>query len=240
MKNRRNYYRILQVQPDASFEVIRTSYHTLMQRLKMHPDLGGDHWNATLINEAYATLTHPGKRAAYDSLIKSFRVQRGEQTRAPLPLLPKLVSLPRLNDSRCPFCDARYQDREAQLPDSTCYRCDSPLFSATRHDAGGTTRRLLERIPRRLKVTCSEASRPELSFEALTEDVSLVGMRLSCPCELSPGQRLKIQCSFAEAVGDVIYVVAKFGVIWPRWQVGVHFLTLKFKQVRGVFLSTEV
>ena len=52
-----DYYRILHVQPDAPREIIRTSYLTLMQRLKMHPDLGGDHWNAALINWRPLTLT---------------------------------------------------------------------------------------------------------------------------------------------------------------------------------------
>jgi hypothetical protein len=39
-QNRRNYYRILHVQPDAPMEVIRASYRTLMQKLRFHPDLG--------------------------------------------------------------------------------------------------------------------------------------------------------------------------------------------------------
>jgi predicted transcriptional regulator len=34
MKNRRNYYRILQVQPDAPVEIIRASYRTMMRELK--------------------------------------------------------------------------------------------------------------------------------------------------------------------------------------------------------------
>ena len=42
MENRRNYYRILHVQPDAPTEIIKSSYRTLMQKLRMHPDLGGD------------------------------------------------------------------------------------------------------------------------------------------------------------------------------------------------------
>ena len=37
-----------------------------MHRLKMHPDLGGDHERAALINEAFATLSNPLKRAEYD------------------------------------------------------------------------------------------------------------------------------------------------------------------------------
>ena len=66
MDNRRNYYRILHVQPGAPTEIIRASYRTLMQRLRAHPDLGGDHWNATVINEAYSVLSDPLKRARYD------------------------------------------------------------------------------------------------------------------------------------------------------------------------------
>lgn len=68
MKNRRNYYRLLHVGRDAPTAVIQASYRALMQRLKMHPDLGGDHAQAALINEAYATLSDPAKRAAYDRL----------------------------------------------------------------------------------------------------------------------------------------------------------------------------
>lgn len=66
MKNKRNYYRLLQVQPDAPYEIIRASYRTLMRELKSHPDLGGEHFNAYLINEAYETLSDSVKRAEYD------------------------------------------------------------------------------------------------------------------------------------------------------------------------------
>lgn len=67
MNNRRNYYRILHVQPDAPLAVIKASYRAQMQKLKLHPDLGGDEKNAATINEAYATLSDEKKRAAYDA-----------------------------------------------------------------------------------------------------------------------------------------------------------------------------
>ena len=66
MKSRRNYYRLLRVQPDASLEIIKCCYRTLMQKLQHHPDLGGDEWNARHINMAYAVLRDAKKRARYD------------------------------------------------------------------------------------------------------------------------------------------------------------------------------
>ena len=66
MDNRRNFYRILRVQPDASQKVIQQSYRSLMQKLRMHPDLGGEQWDAGIVNQAYSTLRDPKKRAAYD------------------------------------------------------------------------------------------------------------------------------------------------------------------------------
>lgn len=67
MKNKRNYYRILHVQPDAPVQLIKMSYRTIMQKLKKHPDLGGDEWDASVINEAYAVLSDKKLRAAYDA-----------------------------------------------------------------------------------------------------------------------------------------------------------------------------
>ena len=64
--NERNYYRILCVQPDAPMEIVQASYRTIMQKLKAHPDLGGDHWNASVINEGFEILIDPEKRRAYD------------------------------------------------------------------------------------------------------------------------------------------------------------------------------
>ena len=67
----RNYYKILHVQPDAPDQVIKASYRTMMQRLRMHPDLGGDHLTAALINEAFRTIGDPARRALYDRFVFS-------------------------------------------------------------------------------------------------------------------------------------------------------------------------
>lgn len=62
-----DYYALLHVDAGAPDAVIRASYRTLMQRLRAHPDLGGDHDAAALLNAAYATLRDPRRRAEYDA-----------------------------------------------------------------------------------------------------------------------------------------------------------------------------
>jgi DnaJ-class molecular chaperone len=78
VKNQRNYYRILHIQPDAPAAIIRASFQTMMQKLKQHPDLGGEHWNASVIIEAYRVLMDVDKRRAYD------RTLFGDKDRASL------------------------------------------------------------------------------------------------------------------------------------------------------------
>lgn len=92
MTNRRNHYRVLHVQPDAPFDVIRASYRTLLQTLKLHPDLGGDHWTAAHVNAAYHVLSDPLKRAQYDrELLATYHIS----TLSEGPLKPSRQERPR-------------------------------------------------------------------------------------------------------------------------------------------------
>ena len=75
-RERRNYYRILNVQPDAPVDIIRSNYRTLLQKLRLHPDLGGVTQQATVINEAYHVLRDPERRTAYDqSLLAKYGIE---------------------------------------------------------------------------------------------------------------------------------------------------------------------
>jgi len=69
-----NYYKILEVDPEASPEVIEKAYKALAK--KYHPDRhAGDEeaWNVKMreLNEAYATLSNPRKRRVYDEIYAS-------------------------------------------------------------------------------------------------------------------------------------------------------------------------
>ncbi len=66
-----NYYEILEVSPQASKEVLRAAYKSLMQRHHpdRHPHDADPAHRAALIAQAYAVLSDADKRAAYDTLL---------------------------------------------------------------------------------------------------------------------------------------------------------------------------
>ena len=62
----RNYYEILEIDRGATPAHVQAAYRRLMQRPGQHPDRGGDHAIAALINRAYSVLRDPVLREAYD------------------------------------------------------------------------------------------------------------------------------------------------------------------------------
>jgi hypothetical protein len=240
MDNRRNFYRILHVQPDAPTEVIRMSYLTLMQRLKMHPDLGGDHAQAVLINEAFATLIDPRRRAAYDRTLARERALPGYRSDpAHRDATPRAVVPPGQPDPyACPFCGTAFAPTGAVSPDAQCSFCESPLYPASRHAHEVSTRRAIDRTPRRMPVTFFLSWPQHPGYEAVTEDISPIGMRLVCTLDLVPNERLKLDCELCTATA-VVRHARPSGDTSAHWVVGVEFLTLRIHPVRGVFVSTH-
>ncbi len=77
-----NYYEILEVDKNASNEIIKKAYTTLAK--KYHPDLQSDDLKHLyeekfkLINEAYEVLSDEEKRRNYDSTIKEHTITKQE------------------------------------------------------------------------------------------------------------------------------------------------------------------
>lgn len=94
----KNYYRILEVSADASPEEIRAAYRRLAKEL--HPDYyEGGNQPFVALQEAYATLSDPARRRAYDQSLQADRPRSGGPTvqpktrpsspPAPEPLIPE-------------------------------------------------------------------------------------------------------------------------------------------------------
>jgi hypothetical protein len=229
MRGPKDYYRVLHVDPAAPVEIIKASYRTLMQRLKRHPDLGGDHEGAALINEAYAVLSDPERRAAYDRA-------RAAPGRATTRAAPAEQAPTHGIGGRCVFCSEPYDLGRSLEAEDCCARCASPLFPAERQRLDSSGQRMLSRVHRELPVTCytSWPQRPGLSAEM--HDLSLNGMQITAPFAARPGALIKVDSDACRAVARVAYCRAAGG----RFVIGLEFVTLKFERTRGSFVSASV
>jgi hypothetical protein len=225
MQNRRNYYRLLQVQPDAPIEVIRASYHTLMRELKQHPDLGGSSSHAALLNEAYRILSNPTLRAEYD---RNLFLQYTKQS-----LSTHAFGHPTHTKPSCPFCKAPLTS-QAQ-PGQICSVCRSPLQSKA--GMAVQDRRALARIKRNDRIYYWSRW-PKEPQEAKMIDISPQGMRLLCGQQVKPGAVLKISGPGFKASAIAIDLCAEEVDGEKLHAVGVSFLSVQFESPRGSILST--
>ena len=85
---RQDYYRTLQVDPGAHPEIVRAAYRTLLRVLGKHPDRGGATAEARNILEAYATLSVPERRHAYDQWLQAHSIVQAPPAISPSPALP--------------------------------------------------------------------------------------------------------------------------------------------------------
>ena len=188
--NRRNYYRILHVQPEAPVEIIRASYRTLMGTLRGHPDLGGDHETAAMINEAYEVLSDPARRAAYDHGLQQ-RTQAARRAGAELVL------------RHCPIC--AHPLPAAIRPDTRCATCGSPLAQPTRV---ASARELLGRrgSVRRERTDMATAwiGWPAQKLTVRWRDISQEGLSFFSPRKLAARQVVRIVDDGLDVVASVV------------------------------------
>lgn len=234
MRNRRNYYRILHVQPDAPAAIIRCSYRTLMQALKQHPDLGGDELNAAVINEAYAVLSDPERRAAYDRQLAPPRRRgeaaggAGEEGSPPEPR------------AGCPFCHAAYGSETRIGADSLCVVCGSPLYPAARRRLEQSGRRGVARIGTEQRIRFFTTWPQTAAYAGEARDISMNGLRFATDHAVTSGQVLKVECGHCNAVVRVVHYLEQRAEDGLRWLVHAEFLTVRFRDARGAFVSAWV
>jgi len=247
MDKRRNYYQILHVHPNAPVEIIKSSYRTLMQRLKQHPDLGGDHGNAALINEAYRVLTNAASREQYD---REWQPDQSESSpESPADTSSEMSSNTSPNfkaygtatpetTTTCAFCHRIYDHNVVSDSDATCSRCASPLNPARQWRLEDSGKRAINRIPAKLDITFFTTWPQPVASVGQTLDVSPNGMRFLSQRRVDKGRNIKITSSRIEAVAHVMYCERDSSE--NVWIIGVAFKTLRLTRSQGTFFSAKV
>ena len=234
MKKHANYYRILHVQSDAPVEVIKTSYRTLLKKLKNHPDLGGSHVYAALLNEACAVLSDAKRREQYDQKLARDSVrEKGTQASSQRKGKPHHAST---SQTLCAFCKAPYSDSPQLEPEPRCSQCASPLRCAMMEDLESGCQRAVERINKEGAVVYY-THWPSKGQAGRISDLSPMGMRFLANDALTQNQVIKIDSPLVQATARAAYCQVEEQEPGFRYAIGVQFITVAFKKSRGTFIS---
>jgi curved DNA-binding protein CbpA len=245
--NRRNFYRLLHVQPEAPEPVITASYRAMMSKLRLHPDLGGDTESAQLINEAYGVLRDPAKRALYDARLKMRKAGSHSKTassaapadpsapaRAPAARTEKPQTVLRVANA-CAFCQAPVPHEI--MPQTRCGHCDSPLAAppprpVDKNELFG--RRAVPRMSRTDAVRFLPAwQMPALN--ARLRDLSMSGIRVVTNTIVAKGQVIRI----TGPLFDIVATVVGCRTDGRRVEIHAALLTAIFMNPKGVVVSVR-
>jgi curved DNA-binding protein CbpA len=247
MNNRRNFYRILHVQPEAPLEIIKASYRSLMTKLKAHPDLGGDHETAVLINQAYAVLSDPQRRRKYDEMLYSRNTQGRSRPAYEAPVSStqgrsrssyQAAEADKADSAkvrhRCLFCGTEL----APYAIKYCPNCACPLAPA-QPIPNGRFREVLGRrtAPRISKVAVLTIypSWPHVGYPARLRDLSTSGFSILTEFGARSGQIIKFDSTFLKGIARVVSV----RVNGANFSVHASFLTAEFITKTGVFVAEK-
>jgi hypothetical protein len=192
---RRNLYRILNVQPEAPQEVIKASFRAQMGTMRGHPDLGGEHEMAARLNAAYEVLGDPGRRSAYDQSMR--RPARGGPA---LQAAPTSDPWAWLAERRCPYCGQGFGARPSA--DTRCVRCQSPLSPALAVDSAAPEmlgRRRGERFAREVDAIVRVAGLGE-NRAARLRDLSFTGLSLVAVQRIPKGTAFRLTAPNFETI----------------------------------------
>jgi hypothetical protein len=192
-----------------------------MRELRLHPDLGGEHWNAAVLNEAFQILGDPLKRDAYDRQLFEHYTK-----------MPVEGEKPPVMSYFCPFCK-RPLARQA-APHDLCATCDSPLAGR----AGARDRRAIERVKKSGSIQVYGDWMPQATAGDIM-NLSPQGMQFCCPEQPVSGATVQLFNPSLKAVGRVRHVRQHGAPGQKVYEVGVAFVSVMFTRSKGQFHSTS-
>lgn len=202
-----------------------------MQRMRMHPDLGGEDENAAVLNEAYSILADSENRAAYDKAqLNSGRIEVYKKAEE------KTVHYAEPHPHQCAFCGVSHQHGMQNQTGTFCTNCHSPLLLADQSQIKERERRTIMRVQNSQALIFYTHWPQSEPCSARGDDISLNGMKFHSPKSLNISQLIKIETQALRAVARVTHCRKH----QSGWAIGVQFIRLCFVQSRGAFVSGRV
>lgn len=226
MKNRRNYYRILHVQPDAPVELIKASYRTLMHKMKHHPDLGGDHETAVMINEAYDTLTDAKKRKSYDAKLFAERNKANMSQQA----AHQRRSATTGSTHKASDFSAAHKGKAHVRPNAQ--RTETPPKDDKFDPNQSPEDRAMPRVKLGALVEYYFEEQPKIKHQGTIIDFSPSGLQIQIENPVPINGKIRLRSKQLTAKALVSYC-KPFGR--SRWRIGVILLETKYSQRQGGF-----
>jgi curved DNA-binding protein CbpA len=197
-----------------------------MRELKQHPDLGGDHGKASMINEAYEILSDRVRRAEYDKELFQKYTKK---------ILPQKKPFPENRTNRS------FDHNKPPTGDSTAGSnfsvSESFTASHTENKSQQSRRRKVKRMKRYEEVRYYSTSH-HLDGVAEMLDVSTDGVRFICPQELNEKVTLRLMSPLFRA--EVKVITSQKCVLHGKtnYCVGAQFTSVTFNKPRGSFVSS--
>ncbi|MFQ5469612.1 MAG: J domain-containing protein [Gammaproteobacteria bacterium] len=245
INNKRNYYRILNVQHDAPIEVIKASYRTMMQTLKYHPDLGGDQWNAALLTEARRVLTDPLRREQYDRELKGAYsdqvLSAGPHHREnAYETVNRDYQIDAKTSQQCVFCGLPHLNGYSPSHDGVCSRCRCPLTTLP-HIFGEEKGRAVDRFNRQGAIKLYSHWQQDRAETVDMLDLSPKGLSFRSTSHFRQGQILKVESDEFCATAHITHARQQTSLPNDRLRMyGAGFCTIQFVHAVGNFMSISI
>jgi curved DNA-binding protein CbpA len=199
-----------------------------MRELKQHPDLGGEHWSAAIINEAYDTLSSDKLRREYDRTLFT--------TYTKYPVTEMGSGRKSVTGIICPVCGkmpVRHTVEEKNCPSCAHDTCPDEK------PAHRSMRRKVNRIKKTGRLRYF-SSRFHTGSEATMLDLSPEGIRFMCDKELKRTSTVRLRSPLFRAEARI--VSSRKGMLngKPHFYVGAMFTRVTFTHTRGSFYTRNV
>ena len=202
----KNYYEILEVDRNASPEIIEKAYKTLAK--KYHPDLQDDihkkeaEETFKMINEAYETLSNPEQRSLYDQKLEDTIVSQAKYNEM---YQQNQVLKNKLNDLQQHMYNENTYSQNANkfINDTT-----NPLYNHNNNSQNFNSTSQTEQYKRNLEYEQQvNQAKQQAYHDAYIQDLK------------NRGYKIKYKKTFSDRIKDLVALLIFIGIVLILWQI---------------------